>query len=70
MADIANAMEIPEWTLRTIKKQAEKIKASCKSATRMMASKIIQIRVPIMERKECQLSGLHRNTNVPFCYPP
>jgi hypothetical protein len=42
--DIVSAVGIPELTLRTIRKQADKIKESCKSAMRMMASKITQIR--------------------------
>jgi hypothetical protein len=33
--DIVNATGIPESTLRTTRKQADKIKESCKSATRM-----------------------------------
>jgi hypothetical protein len=37
-------------------KHNEKIKASCKSATRMMARKITQIRAPIMEKLERMLA--------------
>jgi hypothetical protein len=48
--DIVNATGIPESTLRTIRKQADKNKESCKSATRMTASKITQIRTPIIEK--------------------
>jgi hypothetical protein len=51
-AGIANAMGIPESTLRTIRKEAEKIKESCKSATRMTASKITQMWVLIMKKLE------------------
>jgi hypothetical protein len=42
-------MGIPKSTLRTTWKQAEKIKKSCRSATRMRAGKVTQIRMPIME---------------------
>jgi hypothetical protein len=38
------------------KKQADKIKESCKRATRMTASKITQIRAPIMEKLERMLA--------------
>jgi transposase-like protein len=48
--DIVNAMGISESTLRTIRKQADKVKESCKSATRMTASKITQIKASIMEK--------------------
>jgi hypothetical protein len=56
VVDIVNATGIPESILRTIRKQADKIKESCKSAMRMMASKITQIRVPIMEKLERMLA--------------
>jgi hypothetical protein len=38
--DLVNATGIPESTLRTTRKQADKIKENCKSATRMTDSKI------------------------------
>jgi hypothetical protein len=44
MVDIASAMGILKLTLRTIRKQAEKIKESCKCAKSMTATKIAQIR--------------------------
>jgi hypothetical protein len=44
MVDTANAVGILQATLGTIRKEAEEIKASCKSATRMLDSKITQIR--------------------------
>lgn len=50
MVDIVNAMGIPESTLGTVRKEAEKIKAICKSALRMIASRNTQIRVPIIEK--------------------
>jgi glucosamine 6-phosphate synthetase-like amidotransferase/phosphosugar isomerase protein len=53
--DIANAMGIPKLTLRTIRKQAEKLKKSCKSAMRITASKIKQIRTLIVEKFERML---------------
>jgi hypothetical protein len=56
MIDIANAMGIPGSTLRTIRNEAEKIKESCKSSVRMMASKIVQIRSPIVEKLERMLA--------------
>jgi hypothetical protein len=40
MADIANANGIPKQTLRTIRKQAEKIKETCKSAMRIRPHKL------------------------------
>jgi predicted aconitase len=55
MVDMVNAMGIPKSTLRTIRKQADKIKESCKDA-RMTASKITQIRAPIMEKLERMLA--------------
>jgi hypothetical protein len=55
-ADIANPMGIPKSTSKTTRKQAEKIKESCKSALRMTASKITQIRAPIMEKMERMLT--------------
>jgi hypothetical protein len=48
--DIVRVTGISESTLRTTMIQAEKIKESCKSAMRMTASKITQIRPPIMEK--------------------
>jgi hypothetical protein len=48
--DIVRATGISESTLRTIRNQAEKIKESCKSATRMSTTKITQIRAPVMEK--------------------
>jgi hypothetical protein len=56
MIDIANTMGIPGSTLRTIRNEAEKIKESCKSSVRMMASKIVQIRSPIVEKLERMLA--------------
>jgi hypothetical protein len=56
MVDIANAMGIPELTLRTIRKHADKIMESCESAMRMRARKIMQIRVPIMKKLEWMLA--------------
>jgi hypothetical protein len=40
MVDTVNAMGIYKSTLRTIRKQGEKIKESCKTATRMTVSDI------------------------------
>jgi transposase-like protein len=54
--DIVRVTGISESTLRTIRNQAEKIKESCKSVTRMTASKITQIRPPIMEKLERMLA--------------
>jgi hypothetical protein len=54
--DIANAMGIPKSTSRSTRKQADKIKESCESAVRMMASKITQITVPITEKLERMLA--------------
>jgi hypothetical protein len=48
-------MGIPKSTLRTIRKQVEKIKKSCKSAIRM-TSKTAQIRLPITEKLERMLA--------------
>jgi hypothetical protein len=45
-------MGIPESTLGIIRKEAEKIKASCRRAMRMIASEITRIRAPIMEKLE------------------
>jgi hypothetical protein len=50
--DIAIAMGIPESTSRTVREQDEKIKESCKSAVRMTASKVTQVRVLIVEELE------------------
>jgi hypothetical protein len=50
--NIVNAMRIPELTLRTIRKQNDKIKDSFKGTTMMMVSKITQIRAPFMEKLE------------------
>jgi hypothetical protein len=52
MLDIANAMGTTEATLRTTRKQAEEILERCKSAKRMTANKITEIRTPIMEKSE------------------
>jgi hypothetical protein len=46
-------MGIPESALGTIRKEAEQIKVSCKSAMRMIRS---QIRVLIMEKLEGMLA--------------
>jgi cell division ATPase FtsA len=54
--DIANAMEIPESTVKIVRRHAEKIKVSCKSATRMLASKITQIRELVMKKLERNLA--------------
>jgi hypothetical protein len=56
MVDIVNATGIPESTPRTIRKEADKIKESCKSAARMTANKVTQIRTPIMEKLERMLA--------------
>jgi hypothetical protein len=56
MVDIVNAMGIPKSTLRTVRKQADKTKQSCKSAMRMTATKITQIRALIMEKLERMLA--------------
>jgi hypothetical protein len=50
--DIVRVTGISESTLRTVRNQDEKIKESRKGATRMTASKITQIRPPIMEKLE------------------
>lgn len=47
---IVSAMGIPESTLRTVRKQADKIQESCSSAAKMTASKSTEIRIPIMRR--------------------
>jgi hypothetical protein len=54
--DIVRVTGISESTLRTVRNQAEKIKESCKSATRMTASKITRIRPPIVEKLERMLA--------------
>lgn len=46
MVGTVNATGVPESTLRTIRKQADKIMESRKSATRMNAREVTQIRVP------------------------
>jgi hypothetical protein len=43
-------------SLRAIRKQAEGIKESCKSAMRMMACKVTQIRALIIEKSERMLA--------------
>jgi hypothetical protein len=69
--DIDNTIGIPNLTLRTIRKQADKIKNSRKIAMRMMASVMTQTSLPIMTKLEtCWLNGLSINTNVPLLYPP
>jgi hypothetical protein len=55
-AGIANAMGIPETTLKTARKQGGKRKEICRSATRTTASKVAQIRAPIMEKLERKLA--------------
>jgi transposase-like protein len=59
MVDIANAMGIPRSTLRIIRKQALEVKESCKSAMRIMASKITQIRAPINEETGKDADSVH-----------
>jgi hypothetical protein len=54
-ADKANAVGIPETTLKTIRKQAE-FKESCKSAMRTAGSKTTQIGVMIMRKLERMLA--------------
>jgi hypothetical protein len=65
--DVANAMGILESTLRTIRKQAEKITESCKSSMRLLASKVTQIGMPIMEKLEKMLAQWieHRHYAIP-----
>jgi hypothetical protein len=46
---IVDIVRATESTLRSIRNQADKIKESCKSATRMTTAKITQIRAPILE---------------------
>lgn len=46
----ANTKEIPQLTLRNIRKKAENVKESCRSAIRVMASKITQMRELILEK--------------------
>jgi hypothetical protein len=54
--DIASAMGIPRSTLRIIRKQAVKVMESSKSAMRMMASEITQIRAPVIKKLERMLA--------------
>jgi hypothetical protein len=56
VADIASAMGILKSTPRIIRKQPEEIKEGCKSAVRMMASKITQIKESVMEKLERMLA--------------
>jgi hypothetical protein len=56
MVDIANAMGIPRSTLRIIRKQAVKVKESCKSAMRMIASEITQIGASVIKKLEGMLA--------------
>jgi hypothetical protein len=49
-------MGILQSTVGIVRKEAEQIKASCKSATRMMGSKITKIRLPLMEKLEGMLT--------------
>jgi hypothetical protein len=55
-ADIANDIVIPKLTLRTTRKQADRIKESCKSAMSVADIKTKQIRVPIMGKLEKMLA--------------
>jgi hypothetical protein len=66
--DTVNAMGIPESTLRTTRIQADRIKESCKSTMRMMASKSTHVRALIMEKSE-RTHGLSINTNMPILLP-
>jgi predicted transcriptional regulator len=50
--NIANAMGIPESTLRSNIKQANTFKESLKRATKMTATKTTQFRAPTMEKLE------------------
>jgi hypothetical protein len=54
--DIVRATGLSESTLMSIRNQADKIKESCKSATRMTTAKITQIRAPILEKLERMLA--------------
>jgi hypothetical protein len=56
ITDTVNAIGIPKQTLRTTWKQGEKI-----SAIRITASKITQIRAPIMENMEMMLAQWTEN---------
>lgn len=54
-ANVVNATGIPELSLRTIRKEADKIKERCESVTRITASKFTQIRAPILDKLERML---------------
>jgi ATP-dependent DNA ligase len=58
MVDITKAMGVPKLALRTIRKQAEKITESFKSATTTIASKITQIWVRIRTLIQIHFSTL------------
>jgi hypothetical protein len=54
---IANVMAISKLTSRATRKQADRIKESCKSVMSVTAAKTKQIRVPIMGKlKGCWVS--------------
>jgi hypothetical protein len=70
MVDIATATGIPELTLRTMRKQADKIKERCKSEIWMMANTKTDIMVPIMEKLERMLAQwMEQKYQVPLLYP-
>jgi hypothetical protein len=55
-ADIANATVIPKLTLRTTRKQGDRIKESCKSVMSVTDTKTKQIRALIMGKLERMLA--------------
>jgi transposase-like protein len=59
MVEIANAMGILRSTLRIIRKQALKVKESCKSVMRIMASKTTQIMAPVNEETGKDAGSVH-----------
>lgn len=70
IVDMACAVRIPESTFRTIRKQADEIRKSCKSATRMTTSRTTEIGTPVMEKlKRFLIIRWSIDTDVTFLYP-
>lgn len=66
----ACSMRIPESTFRTIRKQGDEIKKSCRSTTRITASNVTEIGAPVMDKfKRFLIIWWNINTDVTFIYP-
>jgi hypothetical protein len=68
--DIGRALGIVTSTIRTILKNAEKIKTSAKFTTALIATKLTHSRSNLLEKMECLLSIWVEDHSAPYACEP